>query len=114
MIKEIAFVVYAVTDPARSRKFYEATLGLTVGDTFGEGWIEFDIGGTAFAITNAFPMSGTASSLALEVDDLDAEIARLKTAGVVFKGDIGDFPSCRMTLIADPDENTICLHQRKS
>jgi predicted enzyme related to lactoylglutathione lyase len=113
MIKEIAFVVYAVTDVARSRNFYENTLGLKVAETFGDGWIEYDVAGVTFGITNNFPSSGPQESVAFEVDDLDSEVARFKTAGVNFKSDPGDFPSCRMALISDPDGNTICIHQRK-
>jgi predicted enzyme related to lactoylglutathione lyase len=115
MIKEIAFVVYAVTDVPRSREFYEKLLGLKTGpDNFGDKWIEYDITGAAFVITDAFPIAAPASSVALEVDDLDAEVSRLKAAGVKFSGEVSDFPSCRMALICDPDDNTICLHQRKS
>ena len=113
MIKEIAFVIYAVTDIARSREFYENTLGLKVAETFGEGWIEYDVAGVTFAITNNFPSSGPQESVAFEVNDLDTEVVRLKGAGVPFKSDLGDFPSCRMALISDPDGNTLCLHQRK-
>ena len=113
MIKEIAFVVYAVTDIARAREFYEKVLGLKVAEAFGDGWIEYDVAGVAFGITNNFASSGPQGSVAFEVDDLDAEVARLKAAGVNFKGDLGDFPGCRMQLISDSDGNTICLHQRK-
>ena len=113
MIKEIAFVIYAVNDIAQAREFYESTLGLNVGETFGDGWIEYDVGGVAFGITNNFPSNGPQESVAFEVDDIDTEVARLKAAGVKFKGDLGDFPNCRMALISDPDGNTICIHQRK-
>lgn len=112
MIKELAFVVHAVTDIARSRAFYEQTLGLKVGEAFGDGWIEYEVAGTTFAITNSFPASPQ-SSIAFEVDDLDAEAARLSAGGVPMQGGIGDFPGCRMQLISDPDGHTICLHQRK-
>jgi predicted enzyme related to lactoylglutathione lyase len=114
MIKEIAFTIYAVTDLARSRKFYEEILGLKVGETFGDKWIEYDIAGATFAITDSFKITAPASSVAFEVDDLDAELAHLKSAGVKINGDIGDFPGCRMALISDPDDNTICIHQKKS
>lgn len=114
MIKEIAFTIYPVTDMARARKFYEKTLGLKADEGFGESWIEYDIAGATFCITNAFEDSIPAASVAFEVDDFDAEVARLKAANVTLKGGVKDFPSCRMVLIADPDGNTICIHQRKT
>jgi predicted enzyme related to lactoylglutathione lyase len=113
MIKDLAFVVYAVTDIARSRAFYEGTLGLKVGETFGDSWIEYEVGAATFAITNAFGFTAPASSVAFEVDDLDTQLASLKAAGVAIQGDVNDFPSCRMVLISDPDGSTICIHQKK-
>ena len=114
MITDLAFVVYPVTDIARSRAFYEQTLGLKLGETFGDSWIEYELGSATFAITNAFGFTTPSSSVAFEVDDLDTQLASLKAAGVPIQGDINDFPSCRMVLITDPDGSTICIHQRKS
>jgi predicted enzyme related to lactoylglutathione lyase len=113
VITSLAFVVYPVTDIARSRAFYEATLGLKLGETFGDSWIEYEAGSATFAITNAFAATAPASSAAFEVDDLDNQLAALKSAGVPVQGGINDFPSCRMALITDPDGNTLCMHQRK-
>ena len=114
MITDLAFVVYPVTDIGRSRAFYEQTLGLKVADTFGAAWIEYEVGAATFAITDNFGFTAPSSSVAFEVDDLDAQVASLRTAGVPIMGDINDFPSCRMVLITDPDGSTICIHQRKS
>jgi len=114
MIKEIAFVFYPVTDMARARDFYEKMLGLQPGEIVTERWMEYEIAGGTFAITNVMEDSEPANSLALETDDLDAEVARLKGAGVSFKNDIFESPVCRMAVIEDPDGNGICLHQRKA
>jgi len=113
MITDLAFVVYPVTDIARSRAFYEQSLGLKVAETFGPAWIEYQVGAATFAITNNFGFSGPSTTVAFEVDDLDAQVASLKDAGVPIHGDINDFPSCRMVLITDPDGSTLCIHQRK-
>jgi predicted enzyme related to lactoylglutathione lyase len=113
MITDIAFVVYPVTDIARSRAFYEQALGLNVSGTFGDAWIEYEAGPATFAITNNFGFTAPSTSVAFEVDDLDGHVASLKAAGVPFQGDVNDFPGCRMALITDPDGSTICIHQRK-
>ena len=56
MVKKVAFTMYPVRDAARARKFYEETLGLSVGMTGGKGdthWIEYDLpGGGCLALTN--------------------------------------------------------------
>ncbi len=116
-IKELAFVFHPVTDVARARKFYEDLLGLKVGLQIefapGQWWIEYDIAGQALAISNAMP--GTpASSLNLEVADLDAALATARAANVPFAFDAMEFPPCRIFGIKDPDGNQIGLHQRKA
>jgi predicted enzyme related to lactoylglutathione lyase len=114
MIKAIAFTVYPVKDVARARTFYEGALGLKVAEQFGDGWIEYDVGGATFAITNNFENPHPSSSVAFEVDDLDKYVESLQAAGVLMQGEVGDYPSCRMALINDPDGSTICIHQKKS
>src|SRR5471032_1056419 len=115
-VKEVAFVFHAVTDVQRARNFYEGLLGLKVGVQveFGPGqwWIEYDIAGQALAISNAMP-GATASSLTLEVADLDAALATAKGAGAAIAFDVMEFPPCRMFAVKDPDGNQIGLHQRK-
>jgi predicted enzyme related to lactoylglutathione lyase len=116
-IKEFAFVFHPVTDIARARKFYEDLLGLKIGLQIefapGQWWIEYDVAGQAIAISNA--MSGTpASSLTLEVADLDAALATARAAGATIAFDVMEFPPCRMFAVKDPDGNQIGLHQRKA
>jgi predicted enzyme related to lactoylglutathione lyase len=116
-IKEFAFVFHPVTDIARARKFYEGLLGLKTGLQIefapGQWWIEYDVAGQAIAISNAMP--GTpASSLTLEVADLDAALATVRSAGATIAFDVMEFPGCRMFAVKDPDGNQIGLHQRKA
>jgi predicted enzyme related to lactoylglutathione lyase len=116
-IKEIAFVFHAVTDIPRARDFYEKLLGLKAGVQMefapGQWWIEYDIAGHALAISNAMPGS-PASSLNLEVADLDAALAAAKAASATFAFDVMEFPPCRIFALKDPDGNQIGLHQRKA
>ena len=114
MITGLAFVLYPVTSMARSRAFYEQTLGLNPDETFGSSWIEYPVGSATFAITDGIGFTAPASSVAFEVDDLDSQLASLKAAGVPIHGEINDFPGCRMVLIKDPDGSTLCIHQKKS
>jgi predicted enzyme related to lactoylglutathione lyase len=116
-IKEIAFVFHAVTDVPRARDFYEKLLGLKVGLQMefapGQWWIEYDIAGQALAISNAMP-GVPASSLNLEVADLDSALAAAKAAGAPIAFDVMEFPPCRIFAVKDPDGNQIGLHQRKA
>ena len=54
MIKHIAFTMYPVTDMVRARRFYEDTLGLrlTRCEASEFEWVEYDLDGGTFALTD--------------------------------------------------------------
>lgn len=54
MIKHIAFTMYPVKDMARARRFYEETLGLqlTRREASMFEWVEYDLDGETFALTD--------------------------------------------------------------
>jgi predicted enzyme related to lactoylglutathione lyase len=117
MIKKIAFTMFPMENVPRARKFYEETLGLTIGNHGNRGdqwWIEYDLPqGGCFALSNFGPdqPAGHGGTLALEVEDLDAIIVHLKANGVAFKGDIVHGPHCRMAMCNDSEGNPLLLHQ---
>jgi predicted enzyme related to lactoylglutathione lyase len=118
-ITAIAFTGYPVTDIARARAFYEQTLGLkssTVFEHDGKHWIEYDIGPHTLAISNmsgdVWKPSPDGPSAALEVTDFDAAIATLRAAGTKFFIEPMDSGVCRLAIVADPDGNSLAIHQR--
>lgn len=116
MYKKVAFTMYPVADATRARAFYEETLGLTRGSAAPNGvWTEYDLPGGGclglFQTTDIKSSAETGGSIAFEVEDLDAEIARLKAAGVTFKVDMIPSPVCRMSIIVDSEGNPIILHE---
>ena len=116
MITELAFVATPVTDMARARAFYEGALGLKPTHDFNGQWIEYTIPEGTFAITNIEPEwkpSPQGTSVAFEVDDLDATVEALKAKGIALDMGIFDTPVCRMAIISDPDGNHVTLHHRK-
>jgi predicted enzyme related to lactoylglutathione lyase len=117
MITSIAFTVYPVSDVARARHFYESVLGLKLDHDFSGKWVEYDIAGQTFAITNMMDghLPGSkGADIAFEVDDFDQTIASLKQQNVKFIEDVFETPVCRMAVVADPDGNSIVIHKRKS
>ena len=116
MLKKVAFTMYPVEDTARARDFYETKLGLTVGSKSSNGVsTEYDLpGGGCFALfrgDQAKPSASAGGSIAFEVDDLDALVARLKADGVtVLQANIVS-PVCRMAVIQDTEGNSLLLHQ---
>ena len=118
MITEIAFTGTPVTDIKRSRAFYEGILGFKPSmESAGGLWVEYDIGAGTFAIGcygDAWKPSPDGSCVAFEVDDLDAEISRLKSLRVPIHLDTTDTPVCRFAMVCDPDGNRLMLHKRKA
>jgi len=51
--------------------------------------------------------------LAVEVTDLDAEVARLHQLGAALQQDIIDTPESRLAVILDPDGNEIVIASGK-
>lgn len=116
MLKKVAFTMLPVQDATRARAFYEGTLGLTRGSAASNGvWTEYDLPGggclALFANDDIKPSATAGSSIALEVDDLDALIARLKGEGVQFKAEMIHSPVCRMSVMLDSEGNAVILHE---
>jgi len=114
-IKHVAFIMYPVSDMARSIAFYENVIGLKRAGLESGFWTEFEIEGVTFGLGN-FPQvgtPGTAQSLALEIDDLPAYRAALEKQGVTSTEPF-ETPVCWISVANDPDGNGICLHQAKA
>ena len=117
MITEIAFTGTPVTDMRRARSFYEDILGLKATmEAMGGNWVEYDLGPATFALGAIadWKPAPAGTSIAFEVDNLDAEISRLKSRGVTFAEEVMDTPVCRFAIVCDPDGNKIMIHKRKT
>jgi catechol 2,3-dioxygenase-like lactoylglutathione lyase family enzyme len=111
-----------VADLARAKAFY-AGLGLDEIETENDGAaIIKTAGGSRFALfVTPNTQRGGHTQLGFAVDDIDAEVADLKSRGVVFEeydmpgfktvGGIVDTPPIRAAWFIDPDGNTIGLVQ---
>lgn len=115
-INALAFVGIPVTDMKRAREFYEGVLGLMPDpEMTGEMWTEYSIGPGTLAIASVgdqWKPSEDGTCAALEVENLEDAIARLKERSVAFEK--VDSPVCRMAVIQDPDGNKIIIHKLKS
>lgn len=80
------------------------------------GWVEYDLAGQTLALAKASDQwmpNPNGGGACLEVEDLDQAVAYLQERGVSIILGTQDYPMCRLALIADPDGNTLALHQRK-
>lgn len=120
MLRKVAFTMYEVVETARARAFYEGTLGLKVGSHSANGiWTEYDLpGGGCLALFRHPDPNHKATfggaTVAFEVESLDALNERLKGSGVAYEADMVHSPVCRMSVIKDPDGNSIILHELRN
>ena len=116
-VKEIGFVAIPVTDMERARDFYEGVLGLKVAEEMMSGkWVEYAVGDHTLAIANVsdtWRPSDQGTGAALEVEDFDDAILRLKDRHVRFESEPFETPCCHMSVVQDPDGNKLIIHKLK-
>lgn len=111
MIKKVAFIAHHVQDMARAKKFYGELLGLEKTAEHDGKWVEFDTPDGKSIALETFSPDGTPPYLALETDDIEAEVARLKAAGVRVAMDVRDNKVCKMAIVQDSEGNGVMLHE---
>ena len=118
---ELASVRYVVDDIAAAVDFYTTHLGFTLrtnqAPAFADvtrGPLRLLLSGPASSGARATPDDFAAAGrnrIHLIVTDLDAEIHRLRQAGLSFRSDITVGPGGRQILITDPAGNLIELFE---
>ncbi|MGH8793509.1 MAG: VOC family protein [Stackebrandtia sp.] len=118
---ELASVRYIVDDVAAAVDFYTTHLGFTVhtnpAPAFADvirGPLRLLLSGPASSGARATPDDCAApgrNRIHLVVDDLDAEIDRLRNAGLAFHSDLVSGPGGRQILLADPSDNLVELFE---
>lgn len=108
-------VAYVVTkDVSAHRAFYEEVLNFPVKFQDGDRWVQFRTEGANFALAapGEAPAGAEGAVLVFEVDDLDAAVAALNTAGVQVDPirDMGDHG--RVVTFMDPAGNRLQLFGR--
>lgn len=116
-VKKIGFVAIPVTDLKRARAFYESVLGLSPAEEMAGGkWIEYGVGADTLAIANletGWLPSEQGTGAALEVEDFDEAIAKLRASHVKFAYEPFESPCCHMAIVQDPDGNKLMIHKLK-
>jgi catechol 2,3-dioxygenase-like lactoylglutathione lyase family enzyme len=116
-----ASVRYVVDDVRAALEFYTTHLGFTAGlvavPAFAEvtsGPLRLLLSGPASSGHRATPDDAATpghNRVLVIVNDLDAEITRLRDAGLPFRSDITAGPGGRQILIADPAGNLVELFE---
>ena len=119
--EEYAGVRYIVDDVQKAVDFYTTHLGFTLNGNpapaFADvvrGRLRLLLSGPASSGARATPEDAASAGrnrVHLAVEDLDAEIARLRDAGLSFRSDVVRGPGGQQILVADPAGNLVELFQ---
>ncbi len=119
-----AVVRYQVGNLDRGIEFYESQLGFRLEQRAGpvaivsRGALNLLLSGPESS--GSRPMDGQQQTpggwnrIVLYVDDLEADVDRLRGAGVTFRCEVTIGPGGKQVQIADPDGNPIELHEAPS
>ncbi len=123
MDDDLVSVRYLVDDVAAAVEFYTAHLGFEVRTNAVPAFADAVRGNLRLLLSGplssagrpmadgAVPGPGGWNRIHLIFDDLAAEVARLKAAGVTFRNEVISGPGGQQTLIQDPSGNLIELFQ---
>jgi predicted enzyme related to lactoylglutathione lyase len=113
MIKGIDISAYLVRDPLAQIAFYRDVLGMkpTEVDSEGRG-AEFTLAdGSTFGVWKP-EEGGSGGAIMFAVDDAKAAVEHYRARGLQLS-DVRESPVCLMAFGADPEGNSIIIHQRK-
>lgn len=118
---QYASVRYLVDDVQAAINFYTTYLGFTLNFSAAPGFADVVRGplrlllsGPTSSGARATPEAAATAGrnrIHLIVDDLDAEVARLREAGLPFRSELVSGPGGRQILLADPADNLVELFQ---
>ncbi|MER7859554.1 VOC family protein [Amycolatopsis japonica] len=126
MTSDLVSVRYLVDDVAAAVEFYTGRLGFAVRSSalpaFADvvrGNLRLLLSGPASSAGRALPdgtkpAPGGWNRIHLVVDDIDAEVARLRADGVPFRSDVVTGPGGRQIVFDDPAGNPVELFQPAS
>ena len=119
--EQYAGVRYIVDDVQAGIDFYTEHLGFTLNSSAApafadvvRGHLRLLLSGPASSGARATPDDASAAGrdrIHLVVDDLEAEVARLRGAGLPFRSEVVAGPGGRQVLVADPAGNLVELFQ---
>ena len=121
----MATVRYLVHDVARAVAFYRDLLEFDLEEEMlpafarvRRGDLDLWLAGPASSAARPMPdgrqpVPGGWSRLVIEVDDLDAFVARLRNVGTTFRNDVVSGPGGKQIIIDDPSGNAVELFEAR-
>ena len=123
MPDELVSVRYMVDDVEKAVDFYTTVFGFTVRTNFAPAFADVVRGNLRLLLSGPkssagrpmpdgrTPEPGGWNRIHFIVDDIDAEVERLRAAGVTFRNEVISGPGGRQILLEDPAGNPIEVFQ---
>jgi predicted enzyme related to lactoylglutathione lyase len=113
VIRGIDLTAYLVKDPQAAIAFYRDIMGMTPTaiDEEGRGSEFTLLDGSTFGVWKP-EEGGTGGAIMFAVDDAKAAVEHYRSRGLQVS-DVTESPVCYMAFAADPEGNSIIIHQRK-
>jgi catechol 2,3-dioxygenase-like lactoylglutathione lyase family enzyme len=123
MTDSTVHVRYLVDDVQAAIDFYTTHLGFTTNTSFPPAFADVLRGNLRLLLSGPSSSAGRAmpdgrtphpggwNRIHLLVDDIDAEVARLRAGGVAFRSDVVSGPGGRQIVLDDPAGNPVELFQ---
>ena len=120
---EIVNVRYMVDDVEKSVAFYTGLLGFQVGAAVSPAFADVTRGNLRLLLSGpkssagrpmpdgAVPGPGGWNRIHFIVDDVEAEVGRLREVGATFRNDVVEGPGGKQILLKDPSGNVVELFQ---
>ncbi|WP_040338581.1 VOC family protein [Candidatus Blastococcus massiliensis] len=121
--RQLGSVRYLVDDVGAAVHFYGDVLGFEVGFDARPAVAELVRGSLRLLVSGPISSAGRAmpdgrvpapggwNRIHLVVDDIEAEVSRLRAAGIPFRNEVLDGPGGRQVLVEDPCGNPVELFQ---
>jgi catechol 2,3-dioxygenase-like lactoylglutathione lyase family enzyme len=119
----MATVRYLVGDVERSIAFYTKNLGFKLDDSMAPAFARVSIGDLTLWLAGPqssaarpmpdgrHPEPGGWNRFVIELQDIDARVQGMKTAGLLFRNEIVKGPGGKQILLEDPDGNVVELFE---
>lgn len=112
-VRKLGMVLHPVDDLEKALRFWQDALGLALRFRDGERFCALDAAGVTIALAAGTERITEAPAVSLQVDDVDAVVAKLEAAGAQVVSPPADGPHERRAVLRDPSGNPVVLYARR-
>ena len=109
-VRKAGMVIHPVDDLDAALRFYQDAMGLELRFRDGDRFAALDAGGMTIALAAGEERGAEGVAVSYKVDDVDAAVAALQTAGARVLRSPEDGPHERRAVLRDPSGHALMLY----